>query len=75
MLFQHYQKLSFTFFDNRKVGELLSRVTSDLFDITEFAHHCPEEFLITWRQMTIPDYSEKEIFKSLLSKANYLLRR
>lgn len=47
-IFQHYQKLSFTFFDNRKVGELLSRVTSDLFDITELLHHGPEDILISF---------------------------
>lgn len=46
-IFAHYQKLSFTFFDNRKVGELLSRVTSDLFDITELLHHGPEDLLIS----------------------------
>lgn len=46
-IFTHYQKLSFTFFDNRKVGELLSRVTSDLFDITELLHHGPEDVLIS----------------------------
>ncbi len=46
-IFEHYQKLSFTFFDNRKVGELLSRITSDLFDITELLHHGPEDILIS----------------------------
>ena len=46
-LFGHYQKLSFTFYDNQKVGALLSRVTSDLFDITEFLHHGPEDVLIS----------------------------
>ena len=46
-LFGHYQKLSFSFFDNQKVGALLSRVTSDLFDITEFLHHGPEDVLIS----------------------------
>ena len=40
-LFAHYQKLSFTFYDNQKVGSLLSRETSDLFDITELLHHGP----------------------------------
>ena len=45
-LFSHLQKLSFTYFDNTKVGTLMSRITSDLFDVTEFAHHCPEEFFI-----------------------------
>ena len=37
-LFGHYQKLSFSFFDEQKTGQLLSRVTSDLYDITEFLH-------------------------------------
>ena len=46
-IFGHYQKLSFTFYDNQKVGGLLSRVTSDLFDITELLHHGPEDFLIS----------------------------
>ena len=46
-IFSHYQKLSFTFFDNRKVGELLSRITSDLFEITELLHHGPEDVLIS----------------------------
>ena len=45
-LFTHLQKLSFGFYDNTKVGTLMSRMTSDLFDVTEFAHHCPEEFFI-----------------------------
>lgn len=44
--FDHLQKLSFSYFDNTKVGSLMSRLTSDLFDVTEFAHHCPEEFFI-----------------------------
>ncbi len=45
-LFAHLQKLSFSYYDNTKVGTLMSRITSDLFDVTEFAHHCPEEFFI-----------------------------
>ena len=44
--FAHLQKLSFSYYDNTKVGTLMSRMTSDLFDVTEFAHHCPEEFFI-----------------------------
>lgn len=47
-IFEHYQKLSFSFFNDRKVGELLSRVTSDLFDITELLHHGPEDLLISF---------------------------
>ena len=45
-MFSHLQRLSFSFYDNTKVGSIMSRITSDLFDVTEFAHHCPEEFLI-----------------------------
>ena len=45
--FSHLQKLSFSYYDNAKVGTLMSRMTSDLFDVTEFAHHCPEEFFIS----------------------------
>ena len=42
-IFGHYQKLSFAFYDNQKVGHLLSRITSDLFDISELLHHGPED--------------------------------
>ena len=45
-LFEHLQKLSFSYYDNTKIGTLMSRLTTDLFDVTEFAHHCPEEFFI-----------------------------
>jgi ATP-binding cassette subfamily B protein len=45
-LFEHLQKLSFDFYDNTKVGQIMSRITTDLFEVTEFAHHCPEEFFI-----------------------------
>ena len=44
--FSHLQKLSFSYYDVTKTGTLMSRITSDLFDVTEFAHHCPEEFFI-----------------------------
>ncbi len=44
--FEHLQKLSDSYFNNTKVGQLMSRITNDLFDVTEFAHHCPEEFFI-----------------------------
>ncbi|MFL0506484.1 ABC transporter ATP-binding protein [Ureibacillus sp. 179-F W5.1 NHS] len=45
-LFNHLQKQSFRFFDNHKTGHLMSRITNDLFDIGEFAHHGPEDFFI-----------------------------
>lgn len=47
-LFAHLQKLSFSYYNNAKVGVLMSRITNDLFDVTEFAHHCPEEFFIAF---------------------------
>ena len=46
-IFSHYQKLSFAFYDNQKIGQLLSRVTSDLFDISELLHHGPEDVVIS----------------------------
>lgn len=45
-LFSHIQTLSDNFYNNTKVGSIMSRITTDLFDVTEFAHHCPEEFFI-----------------------------
>lgn len=47
-IFSHYQKLSFAFYDEQKVGQLLSRITSDLFDITELLHHGPENLAISF---------------------------
>lgn len=44
--YSHLQKLSNTFYNNTKVGQIMGRITNDLFDVTEFAHHCPEEFFI-----------------------------
>lgn len=46
-IFGHYQRLSFSFFDNQKVGQLMSRITSDLFDISELLHHGPEDLVIS----------------------------
>lgn len=46
-IFGHYQKLSFAFYDDQKVGQLMSRITSDLFDITELLHHGPENLVIS----------------------------
>ena len=45
-LFAHMQELSYSYYSNTKIGQLMARITSDLFDITEFAHHCPEEYFI-----------------------------
>ena len=46
-LFQHIQELSYAYFDNARVGQLMSQLTSELFDITEFAHHAPEDIFIS----------------------------
>lgn len=46
-LFGHLQKLSFSFYDDAKVGQLMSRVTADLFDITELLHHGPENIILS----------------------------
>lgn len=45
-LFAHLQDLSYSYYNNTKIGQLMARITSDLFDVTEFAHHCPEEYYI-----------------------------
>lgn len=46
-IFDHMQKLSFSFYDDQKVGQLMSRITSDLFDITELLHHGPENIILS----------------------------
>ncbi len=45
-LFSHLQQLSFAYYNHTKTGQIMARITGDLFEITEFAHHCPEEFFI-----------------------------
>lgn len=46
-IFNHYQKLSFSFYDDQKVGQLMSRITTDLFDISELMHHGPENIILS----------------------------
>ena len=46
-IFDHFQKLSFSFYDDQKVGQLMSRITTDLFDITELLHHGPENIILS----------------------------
>lgn len=46
-IFGHFQKLSFSYYDNQKVGQLMSRITNDLFEITELLHHGPEDIVIS----------------------------
>ncbi|MCQ2399475.1 MAG: ABC transporter ATP-binding protein/permease, partial [Clostridia bacterium] len=45
--FSHLEKLSFSFYDNHETGKIMSRITSDLFDISELAHHGPENVIIS----------------------------
>lgn len=51
-IFGHMQKLSFSFYDDAKVGQLMSRITSDLFDITELLHHGPENLILSLLKIT-----------------------
>lgn len=51
--YSHLQKLSNTYYNNTKVGQIMGRITNDLFDVTEFAHHCPEEFFIAAIKLTV----------------------
>ena len=44
--FDHLLKLGYTYYSNTKIGQIMGRITNDLFDVTEFAPHCPEEFFI-----------------------------
>ncbi len=52
-LFSHLERLSFGYYSQTKVGQLMARITSDLFDVTEFAHHCPEEFFIAGLKIVV----------------------
>ncbi len=52
-LFKHLQALGFSYFSTAKIGQIMSRITNDLFEITEFAHHCPEEFFIAGLKITV----------------------
>ena len=63
--FGHLQKLSDNYFNNTKVGQIMSRITSDLFDVTEFAHHCPEEFFIAFLKAVVAFV--------ILARINFLL--
>lgn len=52
-LFAHLEALSFSYYDNTKIGQIMTRITSDLLDISEFAHHAPEEFFITTIKLVV----------------------
>ncbi len=51
--FDHLLRLDHTYYNNTKVGTIMGRITNDLFDVTEFAHHCPEEFFIAAIKITV----------------------
>ncbi len=51
-LFTHLQSLGFAYYTDAKIGQIMARITSDLFEVTEFAHHCPEEFFIAGIKIT-----------------------
>ncbi len=51
-IFAHMQKLSFRFYDDQKVGQLMSRITTDLFEITELLHHGPENLILSILKIT-----------------------
>lgn len=51
--YAHLQRLSDTYFNNTKIGQIMGRITNDLFDVTEFAHHCPEEFFIAFIKIVL----------------------
>ncbi len=63
--YSHLQKLSDTYYNNTKVGQIMGRITNDLFDVTEFAHHCPEEFFIAFVKIVISFVILAEINLSL----------
>ena len=52
-LFNHLQTLSHSYYSEHKVGQIMARLTSDLFDVTEFAHHCPEEVFIAGLKIVV----------------------
>lgn len=51
--YAHLQELSVNYYNNTKVGQIMGRLTNDLFDITEFAHHCPEELFVALLKISV----------------------
>ncbi len=51
--FGHLQKLGHNYYSNTKIGQIMGRITNDLFEVTEFSHHCPEEFFIAFLKLTV----------------------
>ena len=77
--YSHLHKLSDTYFNNTKIGQIMGRITNDLFDVTEFSHHCPEEFLIAGikgiASFVILSFSFMAFIISLLKISIVILRR
>ncbi|MBQ9036298.1 MAG: ABC transporter ATP-binding protein [Erysipelotrichaceae bacterium] len=51
--FEHLESLSDSYFANTKIGQIMGRISNDLFDVTEFSHHCPEEFFIAFIKILV----------------------
>ena len=64
-LFEHLERLSDSFYSETKIGNLMGIISADLFDVTEFSHHCPEEFFIAFIKFTVSFI--------ILSRSNLLL--
>ena len=52
-IFSHIQQLPYSYYNTNKSGQILSRITTDLFEVTEFSHHCPEEFFIAFVKLIV----------------------
>ena len=61
--FDHLLRLDHTYYNNTKVGQIMGRITNDLFDVTEFAHHCPEEFFIAGIKIVAVSYTHLDVYK------------
>ena len=72
--YNHLQKLSNTYYNNTKVGQIMGRITNDLFDVTEFAHHCPEEFFIAGIKTVISFVILAQISLPLTMTLNFRMR-
>lgn len=51
-MFAHLLRVPFSYYDTTKIGQLMSRITTDMFEVAEFSHHCPEEFFIAGVKIT-----------------------
>ena len=63
--FRHLQKLPFAFFDENKTGAVMSRMINDLMDVSELAHHGPEDFFLSKMCIRDRDYTVQDILSNL----------